>query len=151
MTLHKTEINRETKITNRHTPTTKSKIKIESIPVTITSSTIEENVQVKFQWQFTNRPWFVFHSPVFCLRPSTHSAGTQWPLTQPGRGHPLGLSVQFIYQPAQLVESLVWIHVQDGRIKVVAEILLHLAGLFNDLLQHLRLCTGHGHQFKKLQ
>lgn len=56
------------------------------------------------------------------------------PLAQPGCGHPLWLSVQLVYQPAQLVESLVWIHVHDGRIKEVAKIVLHLAGLFNNCL-----------------
>ena len=76
--------------------------------------------------------------------PETPHEETQQPLAQPGCGHPLWLGVQFIYQPAELVERLVWIHVHDCCIKEVAKIVLHLAGLFNHLLQLLWLCRENG-------
>lgn len=61
-------------------------------------------------------------------------------LVQPGGGHPLRHSVQLVYQPTQLVKSLVWVCVHNGRIKEVAETVLHLPRLFNDLLHFIRLC-----------
>lgn len=61
---------------------------------------------------------------------------------QPGGGHPLRLSVQLVYQSAQLVESLLWVHVHNGGVEELAEIVLHLAGLFDNLLQLFGLRTG---------
>lgn len=61
------------------------------------------------------------------------------PLAEPGRGDPLWLRVQLVDQPAQLVEGLVLVCVHDGGIEVVTEIVLHLPGLLDHLLQLLWL------------
>lgn len=73
--------------------------------------------------------------------------GTPSPLAQPGGGHPLRLSVQLVYEPAQLVESLVRVCVHDGGVEEVAEVVLHLSGLFDHRLQVLRLHTDNQTQF----
>ena len=58
---------------------------------------------------------------------------------QPGGGDPLGLSVQLVDESQQLLEGLVLVCVHDGRIEQVAEVLLHLSGLLDDVTQLLRL------------
>lgn len=37
------------------------------------------------------------------------------------------------------MKDLVWIHVHNGRVEEVAKVVLHLAGLFDNLLQLFRL------------
>lgn len=73
------------------------------------------------------------------LRSELSCRETLRPLAQPGGGHPLRLRVQLVDQPAQLVESLVGIHVDDGGVEEVAVAVLHLAGLFRHFLQLLGL------------
>lgn len=76
------------------------------------------------------------------LRSELSCRETLRPLAQPGGGHPLRLRVQLVDQPAQLVESLVGIHVDDGGVEEVAVAVLHLAGLFRHFLQLLGLLKG---------
>lgn len=140
------------KDTHTHTHTNKISPSLQHV-VTTTSSTNEENVQVKIQRQFTSVcPSFrgkkkkkkKIQACLFTsVYPETRCGGESLcePLAQPGGGHPLWLSVQLVYEPAQLVESLVWIHVHDCRVKVVAKIVLHLTGLLDHLFQLLWLCT----------
>lgn len=82
------------------------------------------------------------------LRSEPSCSETLPPLAQPGGGHPLRLRVQLVDQPAQLVESLVGIHVDDGGVKEVAKAVLHLAGLFCHFLQLLGLVKEKYRRFR---
>lgn len=56
-------------------------------------------------------------------------------LAQPRGGHPLRLCVQLADQSTQLIKSLVRIYIDNSGVKEMAEVVLHLAGLFCHFLQ----------------
>lgn len=87
-----------------------------------------------FFWRF----FFFFFNPSLPEIPRSAQILPD-PLAEPGRGDPLWLRVQLVDQPAQLVEGLVLVCVHDGGIEVVTEIVLHLPGLLDHLLQLLWL------------
>lgn len=62
---------------------------------------------------------------------------------QPGAGHPLGFSVQFVDESKQLVIGFVLVSVDDDGIKQVTAALLHLPGFLDDVAQLLGLSTTH--------
>lgn len=99
---------------------------------------------IKTPWWSGDKLFYTIPPGTFCLSLCALKhcvVVTPWPLAQPGGGHPLWLCVQLLYQPAQLVEGSVRLHVQYGRVKQVTEVLLHLTGLLDHLLQLLRLDT----------
>lgn len=104
----------------------------------------EDKVQVGVQLQGALPPP---PSGVY-LRSEPSCRETLRPLAQPGGGHPLRLRVQLVDQPAQLVESLVGIQVDDGGVEEVAVAVLHLTGLFRHFLQLLGLLKQKKRRFK---
>lgn len=160
MILHKTDINtswKKTNIKDTYWQRKRKKKTFESIPAACSNNRLlYKRGKCASENSVTLKSPSIHHSSALLLR---FPSSALWrlvprcdgPLAQPGRGDPLWLSVQFIYQSAQLVESLAGIRVQDGRVEEVAKVVLHFTGLFNNLLQLLRLWAGNRTWCKKVR
>lgn len=62
---------------------------------------------------------------------------------QPGAGHPLGFSVEFVDESKQLVVGFVLVCVNNDGVEQVTAALLHLPGFLDDVTQLLGLSTTH--------